>query len=172
MAGVGYRVDGRNIFSEVEEANAKGVLWVSGRDLIVDLGTMRPLDHGRVQAAVEGQVKLARRRGKNTFVAGARKFGHLILSDEFIARVLSVPKKQRTPGGSISDKSRAGDGGARDSRSADSGTMHGRVSALVGQGRGQSGRNLGRRGHTHLGFRGGSGRSGRSSSGVSVPGGC
>ncbi|KAH3724158.1 hypothetical protein DPMN_049968 [Dreissena polymorpha] len=67
---------------------------------------MRPLDHGRVQAAVEGQVKLARRRGKNTFVAAVRKFGHLILSDEFIARVLSVPKKRRTPGGSISDKSR------------------------------------------------------------------
>ncbi|KAH3858916.1 hypothetical protein DPMN_101560 [Dreissena polymorpha] len=106
MAGVGYRVDGRNIFSEVEEAKAKGVLWVSGRDLVVDLGTMQPLDHGRVHAAVEGQVRLARRRGKYTFVAAVRKFGHLILSDEFIARVLGVPKKQRTPGGSISDSLR------------------------------------------------------------------
>ncbi|KAH3855857.1 hypothetical protein DPMN_098427 [Dreissena polymorpha] len=41
------RIDGRNIFSEVEEASGRGTLWSSGRDLVIKLGTMLPLGHGK-----------------------------------------------------------------------------------------------------------------------------
>ncbi|KAH3848393.1 hypothetical protein DPMN_090754 [Dreissena polymorpha] len=83
-------------------------MWVSVKDLVVELGTMRPLDHSRVQAAVEDQVRLARRKGRHSFVAAVRKKGPQIFSEEFIARVLSAPKKKRTPGGSLSARSRRG----------------------------------------------------------------
>ncbi|KAH3831063.1 hypothetical protein DPMN_104324 [Dreissena polymorpha] len=48
------RIDGRDMLTEVEEASGRGTLWSSGRDLIIELGTMLPLDHGRVERAVEG----------------------------------------------------------------------------------------------------------------------
>ena len=96
------RIDGRDIFSEVEEASGRGTLWSSGRDLVIELGTMLPLDHGRVERAVEGQVILARRKGRLAFVAAVRKYGHQILSDASIKRVLAGPEKQRrTPGASL-----------------------------------------------------------------------
>ena len=96
-------MDGRDIFIEVEEASGRGTLWSSGRDLVIELGTMLPLDHGRVERAVEGQVSLARRRGRLGFVSEVRKYGHQILSDSFIKRVLAGPEKQRrTPGAFLS----------------------------------------------------------------------
>ncbi|KAH3725813.1 hypothetical protein DPMN_051662 [Dreissena polymorpha] len=68
---------------------------------------MLPLDHGRVERAVEGQVSLARRKGCLGFVAEVRKYGHQILSDSFIKRVLAGPEKQRkTPGVSLSGRPR------------------------------------------------------------------
>ena len=101
------RIDGRDVFTEVEEASGRGTLWSSGRDLIIELGTMLPLDHGRVERAVEGQVSLARRKGRLGFVAEVRKYGHQILSDSFIKRVLAGPEKQRrTPGASLSGRPR------------------------------------------------------------------
>ncbi|KAH3861031.1 hypothetical protein DPMN_023957 [Dreissena polymorpha] len=100
-------MDGRDIFIEVEEASGRGTLWSSGRDLVIELGTMLPLDHGRVERAVEGQVSLARRRGRLGFVSEVRKYGHQILSDSFIKRVLAGPEKQRrTPGASLSGRPR------------------------------------------------------------------
>ncbi|KAH3875057.1 hypothetical protein DPMN_038317 [Dreissena polymorpha] len=32
------RIDGREVFQEIEEANDRGTLWVSGRDLVIELG--------------------------------------------------------------------------------------------------------------------------------------
>ncbi|KAH3707171.1 hypothetical protein DPMN_066568 [Dreissena polymorpha] len=102
------RIDGRDIYSEVEEASGRGTLWSSGRDLVIELRTMLPLDNGRVERTVEGQVSLARRKGRlGFFVAAVRKYGHQILSDSFIKRVLAGPEKQRrTPGASLSGRPR------------------------------------------------------------------
>ncbi|KAH3836262.1 hypothetical protein DPMN_109632 [Dreissena polymorpha] len=69
---------------------------------------MWPLDHGHVQAALKGQVGLARRKGKHSYKAAVRQYGPQILSIELIARFLSAPKTQRTPGGSLSAWSRQG----------------------------------------------------------------
>ncbi|KAH3849531.1 hypothetical protein DPMN_091934 [Dreissena polymorpha] len=41
-----------------------GTLWESGLYLVIELGTMSLLDHGRVVRAVEGQVRMARKRGR------------------------------------------------------------------------------------------------------------
>ncbi|KAH3781667.1 hypothetical protein DPMN_159568 [Dreissena polymorpha] len=101
------RIDGRDIFSQVEEARGRGTLSISRRDLVIELGTMLPLDHGRLERAVEGQVSLARRRGRLGFVAEVRKYGHQILNDSFIKRVLAGPEKQRkNPGASLSVRQR------------------------------------------------------------------
>ncbi|KAH3837866.1 hypothetical protein DPMN_111268 [Dreissena polymorpha] len=68
---------------------------------------MLPMDHGRVKRAVEGQVSLARRKGRLGFVAEVRKYGHQILCDSFIKRVFAGPEKQRrTPGASLSGRPR------------------------------------------------------------------
>ncbi|KAH3751547.1 hypothetical protein DPMN_186112 [Dreissena polymorpha] len=101
------RIDGRDIFSEVEEASGRGTLWSSGRDLVIELSTMLPLDQGRVERAVEGQVILSRMKGRLAFETEVRKYGHQILSDAFIKRVLAGPEKQRrTPGASLSVRPR------------------------------------------------------------------
>ncbi|KAH3786045.1 hypothetical protein DPMN_164146 [Dreissena polymorpha] len=101
-------IDGSDIFSEVKEASGRGTLWSSGWDLVIELGTMLLFDHGRVEREVEGQVSLARRRGRLDFVAEFRKYGHQILSDWFIKRVLAGPLKQRmTPGASLSGRPRS-----------------------------------------------------------------
>ncbi|KAH3718483.1 hypothetical protein DPMN_061287 [Dreissena polymorpha] len=60
------RMDGRDIFSEVEEASGRGTLWSSGRDLVIELCTMLPLDHERVERA--GRVKLVWPGGKGALV--------------------------------------------------------------------------------------------------------
>ncbi|KAH3707441.1 hypothetical protein DPMN_066847 [Dreissena polymorpha] len=100
-------IDGRDILREVEETSGRETLWRSGRDLVIELGTMLPLDHGRVERAVEGQVSLTRRKGLLGFVAEVKKYGHQILSDSFIKRVLDGPEKQRrTPGASLSGRPR------------------------------------------------------------------
>ncbi|KAH3781742.1 hypothetical protein DPMN_159646 [Dreissena polymorpha] len=52
MSRVVGRIDGRDVFEEVEEANDRGTLWVSGHYLDIELGTMLPLDHGRVERAM------------------------------------------------------------------------------------------------------------------------
>ncbi|KAH3786358.1 hypothetical protein DPMN_164465 [Dreissena polymorpha] len=56
MSRVVGRIDGRDVFRKVDVANGRETLWSSGRDLVVKLGTMLPLDHGRVERAVEGRV--------------------------------------------------------------------------------------------------------------------
>ncbi|KAH3824094.1 hypothetical protein DPMN_125922 [Dreissena polymorpha] len=105
MSRVVGRVDGRDVFQEVEKANDRETLWVSGRDLVIELGTMLPLDHGRVEWAVQGQVSMARKRAKHGFIAEVRKYGHQILSDAFIQRVLAGPQKQRgIPGASLTPR--------------------------------------------------------------------
>ncbi|KAH3836375.1 hypothetical protein DPMN_109745 [Dreissena polymorpha] len=105
MSRVVGRVDGRDVFQEVEEANDRGKLWVSGRDLVIELGTMLPLDHGRVERTVKGQVSMARKRAKHGFLAEVRRYGHQNLSDAFIQRVLAGPKKLRgIPGASLTPR--------------------------------------------------------------------
>ncbi|KAH3849527.1 hypothetical protein DPMN_091930 [Dreissena polymorpha] len=63
---------------------------------------MSPIDHGRVVRAVEGQVGMARKRGKLWFIAKVRRYSHHILSDEFIKRVLTEPQRcEGIPGSSF-----------------------------------------------------------------------
>ena len=92
------RIDNRDIFTEVEEANKSGRLWASGRDLIIELGTMKPADPKKIEPLVEGQVTLARERKNISFMKDIRKFGELICSDAFMLRVVKAPVKTRRPG--------------------------------------------------------------------------
>ncbi|KAH3801424.1 hypothetical protein DPMN_155074 [Dreissena polymorpha] len=66
---------------------------------------MLPLDHERVERAVEGHVSMARKRGKLWFIREVRAYGIHILSDKFIRRVLVEPQRRRgVPGASLTAK--------------------------------------------------------------------
>ncbi|KAH3729889.1 hypothetical protein DPMN_055867 [Dreissena polymorpha] len=66
---------------------------------------MLPLDHERVERAVEGHVSMARKRGKLWFIREVRVNCHHILSDKFIKRVFAEPQRRRgVPGASLTAK--------------------------------------------------------------------
>ncbi|KAH3799077.1 hypothetical protein DPMN_152680 [Dreissena polymorpha] len=62
MSRVVGRITGRDVCCEVEEANGRETLH---RAWDHELGTMLPLDHERVERAVEGNVSLARQKGRH-----------------------------------------------------------------------------------------------------------